>query len=56
MPINVTVCKNSQVLTKEKMFMTWMHTRKQNHTRIYTKIVNSAYLWAVELEMFIFCL
>lgn len=29
MPIHVTVYKHSEILMKDKMFMAWMHTRKQ---------------------------
>lgn len=53
MSITVTVYKHLEILIKEKMFMTWMHT-KQTHTgEIHTKIVNGAYLWETEIEILI---
>lgn len=36
MPITVTVCKHTEILRKEKMFTTWMHTRKQTILEQYT--------------------
>lgn len=57
MPINVIVCKHSEILIKNKKRCSWCECTQENKTilgGIHTKIVNAAYLWAMELKIFIF--
>ena len=50
MPITITICKHSEIQIKD-VHDTDAH-KKTNHTgNPYTKIVASAYCWAMELEM-----